>query len=58
VKEEVKEERSLKNVAIAVSAGAAGFGSVFILRKGGKNDPSPQEWAEKKQQEWKVCRRE
>ena len=49
-----KEGRDLKSVGIAIGAGAAGFGSVFILRKGGKkNEPSPQEWAEQKQNEWK-----
>jgi len=49
-----KEGRDLKSLGIAIGAGAAGFGSVFILRKGGKkNVPSPQEWAEQKQNEWK-----
>jgi len=38
---------------IAVAAGAAGFGSVLLLRKGGKKD-SAQEWADGKQKEWKV----
>ena len=46
----------LKAGGIAVVAGAAGFGSVILLRrKGGKDDPpSPQAWADGKQKEWKV----
>ena len=53
---EKKEGRSLKSVGLAAGAGIAGFGSVFILRKGGgkKKDVTPQQWAEKKQEEWKV----
>lgn len=46
----------LKAGGVAVVAGAAGFGSVILLRrKGGEDDPtSPQAWADGKQQEWKV----
>jgi len=53
---EKKEGRSLKSMGLAAGAGVAGFGSVFILRKGGskKKVVTPQQWAEKKQEEWKV----
>jgi hypothetical protein len=46
----------LKSIAIGGIAGAAGFGSVILLRKGLQKDTpsSPQEWADKKQKEWKV----
>ena len=49
----VKGGDILKKGGIAVAAGAAGFGSVLLLRKGGKKD-SVQEWADGKQKEWKV----
>ena len=49
-----KESRSMKSVLVGGVAGAAGFGSVFLLRKGAKKDPSPQEFMEKKQEEWKA----
>ena len=57
-KETEKEGRTLRSVGLAAGAGAAGFGSVFILRKGkggGNKDVTPQAWAEKKQEEWKVA---
>ena len=49
-----KESRSMKSVLVGGVAGAAGFGSVFLLRKGAKKDPSSQEFIEKKQEEWKA----
>lgn len=49
------ENGILKKGGIAVAAGAAGFGSVFLLRMGGKKKtPSAQQWADGKQKEWKV----
>ena len=51
----VKGGDILKKGGIAVAAGAAGFGSVLLLRKGGKK-VSAQEWADGKQKEWKVPR--
>jgi len=49
-----KEGKSLKTYSMAVAAGASGFASVLLLRRGGKKDPSPTNVMEKKLDETKV----